>query len=107
MSRRGAGSALRRQSQFDLKPAPSFARRIVSLAREMLAEGLDAGEVCSLFTDAAQVLSKQRGGLSRQDWLELCAELYDRGESGRGGEGEGEGGANRGGPRLTAPGGEA
>ncbi len=77
-------------------PAPALARRVVSLARELLREGLDAGEVCSLFTDAAQVLSKQPRGLGREDWLALCADLYDRDDT-----------EVCGAPRLTAPGGEA
>lgn len=96
MSRRGAGSALRKESQFDLMPAPALARRVVCLAKELMREGLAPGEVSSLFTDAAQVLSKQQGGMSRDEWLALCAELYDL-------EREEDGVSTE--PRLTAPGG--
>lgn len=96
MSRRGAGSAVSRDSQFDLMPAPALARRVVALAKELMGDGLDAGEVASLFTDAAQILSKQRGGMSRAEWLALCSELYDRDEAGE---------DLPGGLRLTAKGG--
>lgn len=96
MSRRGAGSTLRREGHFDLMPAPALARRVVALAKELMGEGLTPAEVSSLFTDAAQVLSKQRGGLTREEWLELCAELYDR-------DGHDEPAQTV--PRFTAPGG--
>lgn len=80
MSGRGAGSSGRVDRQFELVPAPSFARRLVAVARQLLGRGLDAGQVCSLFLDVAQVLSKQRRGFTREEFLTLCAELYDRGE---------------------------
>ncbi len=95
MSRRGAGSVARTETKLELVPAPELARRVVRLARELLGEGLDAGEVCSLFTDAAQILSKQRGGFSRDEWRELCDVLYERDEE------------IAEAPRLTAPGGSA
>lgn len=96
MSRRGAGSPVTGGARFELVPAPALARRVVALAKELLREGLAAGEVASLFTDAAQFLSKQKGGMPREEWLALCAELYDFER--RDGVGPGE-------PRLTAPGG--
>lgn len=102
MSRRGAGSGPARKRDhgpFEFVPSPALGARVVAVARELLREGLTAGEVCSLLTDAAQVLSKQEGGYSRAEWLELCGELYER----DGGSAEPR--ARE--PRLTAPGGKA
>jgi hypothetical protein len=99
MSRRGAGSsALKgRESRFEHVPVGALGRPVIEAARKLLQSGLDAGQACSLFTHVAAILSKQRGGLSRDEWLDLCEELYDRAE-----QGEVETGL-----RLTAPGGAA
>lgn len=94
MSRRGAGSLLPKESRFEHVPVNELGRPVIATARALLRQGLTPGEVCSLFTHAAAVLSQQEGGLSREEWLDLCEELYDRGAV------DGE-------ARLTAPGGVA
>lgn len=94
MSRRGAGSSLRRERRFEHVPVSELGRPVIVLARQLLQTGLTPAEVSSLFTHAAAVLSQQENGLTREEWLGLCEELYDRDEA--------EGDA-----RLTAPGGEA
>ena len=65
--------------------------------RTLSERGLSSAEICSLFTHAASSIAKNPDGLSRAEWLSLCAELYDD-------EGEIER-AELGGRALTAPGG--
>ena len=97
MSRRGAGSAMKKaRSGFDFVPAPALARPVITVAKELLRQGLTSAEVCSLFTHAASVLAKQEDGLCREECLELCVELHDEPDL------EAESGA-----ALTAPGGSA
>lgn len=91
-------------SPFVYSLAPAQAQRVVQLAREMLSEGLTTAEVCSLFTDAGQVLSKQEKGLTRDEWLDLCEELYDMEEAD---DDELEAASVATDARLTAPGGQA
>lgn len=55
----------------------ALGRPVVKAARELLDEGLDPAQASSLFTQTAAELAKKPGGLSRAEWLELCAELYD------------------------------
>ena len=103
MSRRGAGSGRTKRAtqprEIELVETPALARKVVAVAKELLREGLDAGQVSSLFTDAAAMLSKQKHGFTREEWLTLCEELYDRDEP--------VAEVVRRGIRLTAPGGVA
>jgi hypothetical protein len=95
MSRRGAGSALKKErTEFEFVPAPALARPVVTVAKALLEQGLTSAEVCSLFTHAACALAKQADGFEREEWLDLCAELHDD-------DLEAEGAL------LTAPGGSA
>lgn len=66
-----------RESRFEFVPAPALARSVITLARELLSNGLSSAEVCSLFTHAASTLAQNDDGLDRDEWLELCAELHD------------------------------
>lgn len=95
MSRRGAGSEhAEERAEFEFHEASALAAPVLTVAKELLRLGFSAGEVCSLFTHAASALAKLDDGLERDDWLDLCAELYDRDEL-------------QDDSRLTAPGGEA
>jgi hypothetical protein len=84
MSRRGAGSGLahklEQSERFDYVPAPALARPVLEVAKQLLEMGLSSAEVCSLFSHAASTLAHQDDGLPREEWLALCAELYDADE---------------------------
>lgn len=80
MSRRGAGSLARKleeSERFDFVPAPALAKPVLDVAKQLRELGLSSAEVCSLFSHAAAVLAHQDDGVPRDEWLALCAELYD------------------------------
>jgi hypothetical protein len=98
MSGRGAGSRRRTRldesERFSFVPAPVLAKPVITVAQELLQLGLTSADVCSLFTHAAAVLCHQQDGMPREEFLALCAELYDADAVERG-------------VAVTAPGGSA
>lgn len=90
MSRRGAGNAkslpapvdapvvVERRKHIQLIETPALGRELVATVKGMLRQGLTAAEVCSLLTQTAAALAQSKGGLDRDEWFALCAELYDR-----------------------------
>ena len=90
MSRRGAARRIDRagdtregagevpaSERFDFVAAPAIGRSVLAVAKALRHQGLTPAEVASLFTHAAAVLVQQEHGMERDEWLALCAELYD------------------------------
>lgn len=95
MSRRGAGLAKADgdEPELELLVTPALGRAVADCARRLIRDGARAPEVASLMAHAAARLAQQgQSRLSRDEWLTLCAVLWD------GPEGD---------SLLTSPGGEA
>ena len=92
MSRRGAETSP--ESHIELVEVGALGRGVVKAASALLDGGLTPAEACSLLAHAAAALARQKNGLSRDEFLGLCEELFD------GDEVESD-------ARLSAPGGSA
>lgn len=85
MSRRGAGVARRmdataaeREPELELMEVPALGALVGDTARELIARGMRAPEVSSLMAHAAAQLAQQGPNrLTRDEWLTLCAVLWD------------------------------
>lgn len=94
MSRRGAGLAGRAgESEPEFITTPALGRLVADTARRLVRAGMRPPEVSSLLAHAAAELAQQgENQLTRDEWLTLCAVLWD----GPGGE-----------SFVTSPGGDA
>jgi hypothetical protein len=55
----------------------ALGRPAVTAANQLLRSGLARDEACSLLAQAAVEVGRDK--LTREEWLQLCADLYDRG----------------------------
>lgn len=83
MSRRGAGVARgypaeREARALQLIETPALGRVVMEVARGLMRNGMKAPEAASLLAHAAAHLAQQgENRLSRDEWLTLCAVLWD------------------------------
>lgn len=103
MSRRGAGIVRRfserqpgregKAPDLQLIETPALGRVVADTARSLIAAGMKPPEVSSLMCHAAAQLAQQGSQrLSRDEWLTLCAVLWDEPD---------------GSDRVSSPGGDA